>query len=361
MNPLVSVIVPVYNAGQYLQKCIESIINQQLKHIEIILIDDGSVDNSGKICDEYAKIDNRIRVSHTKNQGVSKSRNIGIELAKGDYIGFVDSDDWIDEVMYSNMLTNIVTYNADIVMCDFVIFDGENKTCVEFPWKHKSSFVTEEIVNKIIPPILAPLDINGDKHKIIMGSVCRCLFRSDVIKNNGITFDTKIRYSEDLVFLLQYLIKAKSVMILRVPHYYYRQDKKARTGTTQKYVANLYSDLKYSNMYIKKILTQEGLLYKMSSHFKWRCASITITSIYNLCKRGSPFNFYERVRKARYYISDNDFKMITIKLRPVSLVFKYKIVITMINHSLVSLLLVCSLKHKTFFKNDMNVDVHYIK
>lgn len=96
MKPLVSVIVPIYNVEKYLSKCIESIINQTLSNIEIILINDGSTDSSGVIADNYAKNDSRIKVIHKKNGGQGSARNIGIELASGEYIGFVDSDDWID-------------------------------------------------------------------------------------------------------------------------------------------------------------------------------------------------------------------------------------------------------------------------
>ena len=102
MDELISVILPVYNVQQYLEKCIESVVNQTYKNLEIILIDDGSTDMSGKICDEFAEKDGRIKVIHSKNGGVSAARNIGLDIATGEYIGFVDSDDWIESQMYEN-------------------------------------------------------------------------------------------------------------------------------------------------------------------------------------------------------------------------------------------------------------------
>ena len=118
--PIISVIVPVYNVEQYLKYCVTSIQNQTLKDIEIILVDDGSPDNSGKICEELAKTDKRISVIHKENGGLSSARNAGIAIAKGDYIGFVDSDDWIEPDMYEYLLKLITENNADIADCEML-------------------------------------------------------------------------------------------------------------------------------------------------------------------------------------------------------------------------------------------------
>ncbi len=126
----ISVIVPVYKVEKYLNKCVDSIINQTYKNLEIILVDDGSPDNCGKICDEYSKKDNRIKVIHKENGGLSSARNAGLEIATGDYIGFVDSDDWIEKSMYSDMLNCAVKNNADVVRCGFFRHENENIECV---------------------------------------------------------------------------------------------------------------------------------------------------------------------------------------------------------------------------------------
>lgn len=119
-NDLISIIVPIYNVEKYLNKCIESILNQTYKNLEIILVDDGSPDNSGKICDEYKKMDSRIIVIHKPNGGLSDARNAGIMLATGKYIGFVDSDDYIEPDMYEILYTNLKKYNANISICSYV-------------------------------------------------------------------------------------------------------------------------------------------------------------------------------------------------------------------------------------------------
>ncbi len=118
-NVIVSIIVPIYNVEQYLPQCIESIINQTYQNIEIILVDDGSPDNCGIICDDYAKKDKRIIVYHIKHTGLSGARNYGIERANGEYLGFVDSDDWIEPDMYEVLLNTAKDYRADIVNCGF--------------------------------------------------------------------------------------------------------------------------------------------------------------------------------------------------------------------------------------------------
>jgi glycosyltransferase involved in cell wall biosynthesis len=115
----ISVIVPIYNTEKFLNRCIESIINQTYKNVEIILVDDGSTDSCPEICDRYAKIDSRIKVIHKKNEGVAVARNSGLDIATGDYIGFVDSDDFINPNMYEKMLIVAIDEGADIVQCGY--------------------------------------------------------------------------------------------------------------------------------------------------------------------------------------------------------------------------------------------------
>ncbi len=116
---MISIIVHVYKVEPYLKQCLESIISQTYKDIEILLIDDGSPDNCGKICEDYAKKDKRIRVFHTENRGLSAARNLGVKESKGEFIGFVDSDDWIEPDMYEALLNKAIGYGADICECNF--------------------------------------------------------------------------------------------------------------------------------------------------------------------------------------------------------------------------------------------------
>ena len=130
MNDLISLIIPVYNTEQFLRRCLDSVINQTYKNLEIILIDDGSTDNSGKICDEYVLKDNRIKVLHIENGGPSYARNKGLEIAKGDYIGFVDSDDYVDKDIFNLMRIEPHTIN---------VIDNQIQRCLVTCIKHNQS------------------------------------------------------------------------------------------------------------------------------------------------------------------------------------------------------------------------------
>lgn len=121
MNPKISIIVPVYKVEPYIHKCVDSILNQTFKDFEVILVDDGSPDNCGKICDEYAKKDERIKVIHKENRGLSSARNAGLDIARGEYIGFVDSDDYIESDMYEILYNVIQNNQCDIVSCSSII------------------------------------------------------------------------------------------------------------------------------------------------------------------------------------------------------------------------------------------------
>ena len=125
---LISVIIPVYNVEQYLNRCVDSVINQTYKNLEIILVDDGSTDNSGKICDEYALKDNRIKVIHKENGGLSSARNAGLDIAKGAYIGFIDSDDYIELDMYEFLYNMLIENKVEVSCCN--VFDFKNNKYV---------------------------------------------------------------------------------------------------------------------------------------------------------------------------------------------------------------------------------------
>lgn len=127
---LLSIIVPVYNVKSYLKKCVESIINQTYTNLQIILVDDGSTDGSQDICDEFAQRDSRIVVIHKENGGQSTARNVGMDRAKGVYIAFVDSDDWLEPNMYEALISQLEKHEADIVACSFYECKGDEKKAV---------------------------------------------------------------------------------------------------------------------------------------------------------------------------------------------------------------------------------------
>lgn len=166
---LISVIVPVYKVEKYLHRCVDSIINQTYKNLEIILVDDGSPDNCPKICDEYAQKDQRIKVIHKKNAGISEARNAGLEIAQGEFVAFVDSDDYIDSTMYEKMLLLAQKEKNDLVLCGFkkVSEDGKIENFNEKIMQEEIDF-THGIPDYIF--------IDNT-----FGTVCRCLYNSSFL------------------------------------------------------------------------------------------------------------------------------------------------------------------------------------
>lgn len=203
----ISIIIPIYNTGKYLHKCIKSILSQTLTNFELILVDDGSSDDSGVICDEYAKLDNRVKVIHKENEGVSIARNTGINIAQGEYIGFIDSDDWIEYDMYEKLYKLAIENECDIVMCDTVTkYDDkpdEEDTIIRLP-------------NDIL---LAKKDIYPELLCEFAGSACRCIYKSEIIKGNNVIFPPNIPLSEDRIFNILSMGYAKKIYYTKTPFY----------------------------------------------------------------------------------------------------------------------------------------------
>ena len=185
---VVSIIVPVYNTGQYLYKCIESLKAQTLRDLEIIIVDDGSKQETADICDEQAASDSRIKVVHKANEGVSVARNTGLSMASGQYIGFVDSDDWIDPNMFETLLHEAESSNAEIVMCDSTTEWSSGKTESD-TFGCYSSLCT-----------LQKSQITTVQLLEIAGSCWRALYRTNLIDNNNIKFPVGLKFSEDRIF-----------------------------------------------------------------------------------------------------------------------------------------------------------------
>lgn len=193
-NDLITIIVPIYNGEQNIDRCINSIIKQTYKNIEIILINDGSTDQTGNICDKYATEDSRIKVIHKRNNGVSSARNDAIKLANGKYIGFVDVDDYVDNKYIEILYTNAIKNNVPISMCNYYIKKG-NKIIKKYTGNEISGFLNNKEFYKYII---------GNYYK---GVLWNKLFKRDIfIKDDGINFnllDSNIHICEDLLFLIQ--------------------------------------------------------------------------------------------------------------------------------------------------------------
>jgi len=228
MTNLISIIIPIYNAEKYLPKCLDSVINQTYKNTEIILVNDGSTDSSGLICDEYALKDIRIKVLHKGNGGVSSARNTALKIAKGDYIGFVDSDDWIEPDMFQKLHELCVKYNSEISMCGYYSqsSDKVNKSLIPLP---QEGVLTRE---KAYEQVLIPGKFEG--------FLWNKLFDTRLLKETNILFDENIHFCEDQLFVCKVLKYCKNISYTTNHYYHYIKNSSSATETVnEKYITRI--------------------------------------------------------------------------------------------------------------------------
>ncbi|MDE6277480.1 MAG: glycosyltransferase [Muribaculaceae bacterium] len=236
-SPLVSVIIPVYNVEKYLGECVDSILAQTYPNIEIILVDDGCKDASGKICDEYAAMHpEKIRVIHKTNGGVSSARNAGIEIAKGNFIGFIDSDDTIKPEMYAEMVEASFSNNAPIVVSGFLPWNVNSETS---PEKNKAKI--EGFVGSGAQVACRCLD-----YKLNISACTRLFSRSAI----GDTRFRDIRHNEDLTFILEVHLKNHKVCVLPKAYYYYRPVLDSASHSFKDSFFDIFANLDYLNSII---------------------------------------------------------------------------------------------------------------
>lgn len=252
-NTLISVIVPVYNVETYLNRCVDSILNQTYKHLQIILIDDGSTDNSGHICDEYSLEDSRVKVIHQNNSGPVKARKIGLEISTGEYVGFIDSDDWIEPNMYEEMLTNILQTNADFINASIFIENGE-VSIVKY-------FYGENIIDNPKNSLIVWESLMGtSKNSYINRGFVTKLFKRDLIVDCLNNLPNDIYLGEDYITTALCFIKCNRVSFLNKCYYHYvlRKGSLVNVRDTSRMirVAKLYDQL-------KKIFIQNNLYEKL--------------------------------------------------------------------------------------------------
>lgn len=224
----VSIVVPVYNTSRYLEQCIKSILSQTYKNLEVLLIDDGSTDDSGVLCDSWARRDDRIMVYHKKNEGLGFTRNFGISKARGDYIFFVDSDDYLDVELIRKLVSLMRSEQAEGVKSGFIRFSENNKYNLNN--YIDQLFFGKEQIDLLKEKFLGSLPKGGDS--VEMGATAT-LYSLKIIKKYQIMFPSEREIiSEDLVFNLSYLKHIKKFYVSSINGYYYRN---TVTSLTRKY------------------------------------------------------------------------------------------------------------------------------
>lgn len=307
----VSIIVPVYNGERYLEKCIESILRQTHTDLELILIDDGSRDSSGAICDCWSEKDPRVKVIHQENQGVSAARNAGLDIATGDYIGFVDADDEIAPETYEISLSQIDDH--DIVMWDAVTVWGDGRTEPDtISLLEKDCTITRK---DWTPELLA----------LMAGSACRCLYRADCV--SGIRFPQGIKFSEDRLFNLYAMGRCRSLRYLKKPLYYRLMHGES---AVHRYHEDYFVACKLAHKAMMQALAQEwrnedGYIQV----YNRQLISGALSAIYNYFYKTSPLTSAQKRKKVRSLCRDEYLQKVLSETKNIGLrdkLIKYKIV-----------------------------------
>lgn len=242
---LFSIIIPIYNVERYLLQCLESVLNQTYTNIEVILVNDGSTDNSGAICEEIKVNDSRVKVIHTDNKGVSFARNLGINIATGDYILFVDSDDWLEKDAIEKISKVLNKRLYDLVFFNLVK-EIDNKLIPVYPFQDSRSLISKNELENMLPQLI--------KQEVINSPIK--IYKTDVIKNNNIKFNTGISIAEDYLFNIECFLNADSLFIMKdiLYHYMIRNN----NSLTRKFKENKYEQLMYVNNTIMELVTKHG-------------------------------------------------------------------------------------------------------
>lgn len=282
----ISIIVPVYNVEKYLSKCIDSLIQQTFKSYEIILVNDGSQDNSGRICDKYRLLDSRITVIHKENGGLSSARNAGLGVAKGEYIAFVDSDDWVNSDMYEVLYNYGKEYNADIVQCGYKIVFNENEVNNNIIKDEVEFYNNIEAIQKIYSEDNVEFTVSWNK-----------IYKSELFKEirfpNG-----KIHEDEYTTYKLMF--KCEKIVRVKGEYYYYRQ------------VPESIMNSKYN----KKRLDILDALEERSEYFKGIDRQLYLKTIDQYC--------YKIIQCYSLYKSNNDDNITLLAIKNRAKEFYYK-------------------------------------
>lgn len=225
--PKISIIVPIYNAEKYLRRCVDSILAQTFKDFEVLLIDDGSTDNSFSICEEYVKKDGHVRIFHNQNSGVSVTRQFGIDNSCGEYTIHIDSDDWVEPDMLESLYNRAQETNADMVICDYFKTFSDNEVYVE---QKPKSLNQKEIIRQLL---------TGSLH----GGTWNKLIRRSCYLDNNINFSPNIIFCEDLLVMISLLNSNISVYYLHKAYYHYDQYSNnhslARSNYLERYLSRI--------------------------------------------------------------------------------------------------------------------------
>lgn len=321
-NPKVSIIVPIYNVEQYLDRCLDSLVNQTFQDIEIIGVNDGSTDNSFDVLNTYAKKDKRIKVINKINEGLSKSRNRGIEASNGDYIMFVDSDDWIDKNMIYRMYKE-ANEDVDLVICTYTrVFENKSiqRIINDMP-KHKV-YDKEEFIRKIYRRLVGPIgeELRNPQYLDCLSTAWSKLYKSSLIKENEIKFiDTDIVSTEDTPFNVELFNYVEKCVFINEPLYNYWKGNSS--SITTKYRERLDDKCNNLHNYIEDIISKnkrDETFYKALENR--RCLSMLGLGL-NECSETNKISTRDKISNIKHILEnekmEKSFSQLELKYFPV--------------------------------------------
>lgn len=299
MDNKLSVIIPVYNVEEYLEQCVESVLKQNYSSFEVILVDDGSTDQSGSICDRYAAADNRIRVMHQPNQGHTIARQNGFKVSDGNYVIFIDSDDWIDDGMFEAMMNKAVAEDADIVQCGFRAVRNEMSVVAEIP-NEEGLYSKEHLQEKIYPTMIW----NKKKHCFgIAPNMWNKIFRRTLIEKYIYQIDSRIRSGEDGLLTYSCFLNAQRFYNLHSCFYNYRSREKSMCRITDD---RRLDENHLLFQYYQKWFMPEEVLHKSIDYY---VVSQTIMAVKELMKKKSIF----QIKKEHPYLRQDSIEWHSIQ------------------------------------------------
>lgn len=324
-NIELSIIVPVFNVEQYICKCIESIQNQTLKYFEAIIVDDGSTDNSLSLCRNLIYNDSRFRIVHKNNGGLMSAWKYGVSIAKGKYIGFIDSDDWIDSNMFEILLSSIKYYNSDLIFSGYVTEGQDSKTYIgrDELYIYENTQIRESFIKEYC---------NSHFSSKSNPTICRWdkIYRKDILLKNLDNFNESVSMGEDFNTNIAYLLDAQKVVLLpKFTPYHYRYNPKSIVNTINSKAfyniktladtcAAICKNKNFNPLYVESFIGNmifEELNRICSSH-KMNINSCALSESISLCNGLYFLDKYYQVRKTKrlaiynYFIRNNSYKMI---------------------------------------------------
>ncbi|MGP1907768.1 glycosyltransferase [Metabacillus sp. JX24] len=310
MNPKISIIVPIYNVEKYLSRCLESLLNQKFTDAEIICINDGSTDQSGNILHDFQKNHPELIVMNKRNNGVSEARNDGLRIAKGEYIGFVDPDDWIHPAMYHELYETAVKENADIVMSSYVREFGTHSNVKKFSCHPVVVYRDSEVQSIFLKRLIGPTDKEAASPENLdsWGTVWSKLYRAELIKNHHLYFtDLKlIGSNEDTLFNIHAVYHAHSIVFINKPLYHYWRANES--SVTTKYNSKLTGQFLTLYQIMETFIKDKNLGYEYTAVLKNRISLNTLGLGLNTISKSNKSSFAERSGQLKEIISNDQIK-----------------------------------------------------